>query len=241
MMQNNIKSKLLREVEYFYEKEGDAFSRTRRHSWPLMNLFKKYLKKNDVLLDIGAGNGRLIEGLPKDIEYIGVEPSLALRDSAKRLYSVYDNFKIINGRLPRLDLDDNLADVLSCIAVLHHVPSRDLRKMSVDEMYRILKPGGVAIISVWNLRSEKFFNWKSFWHAWLRLPGIKYASWGDYYVPWKSSGRVENRYVHAFTLREFKSLFKDKKWDIINIGSYDKGGWVSFWQGRNLVAVLRKK
>ena len=240
-MQNSIKSKLLREVKYFYEKEGRAFSCTRSYSWPLMDLFKKYLKSGDTLLDIGAGNGRLIESLSKDVNYIGIEPSLALRESAEKLYGDHNNFKMFEGSFPRVKVDDGLADILSCIAVFHHLPSRELREESVNELYRLLKKDGIAIVTVWNLRSKKFFSWNNFWHAWLRIPGVENGDWGDYYVSWKSTGKIEDRYVHAFTLKEFKKLFKKKNWDVLNIGAYDKKGWMSAWEGRNLVVVLRKK
>ncbi len=64
---------------------------------------------------------------------------------------------------------------------------------------------------------------------------------GDMYMPWKMEGADAKRYVHAFTLKEWKELFDLKKWNIQEIGPYDNLGWCRLLSGRNLVVVCKKK
>jgi SAM-dependent methyltransferase len=42
-----------------------------------------------------------------------------------------------------IDLPDSSADLVTCFGVLHHIPRVS---RSLDEMYRVLEPGGVALI-----------------------------------------------------------------------------------------------
>lgn len=240
-MNDELKKRLSQEVAEFYELEGEAFGHTRHHVWELMLDFMSKLRAGDVLVDVGAGNARLLDVVPRGVEYIGVEPSSSLREFAKRRLEKHKGSKILAGGFPKLNLPDNTADAITCIAVLHHVPSAENRKKAIAELRRVLKTGGKVIISVWNLRASRFLSWQTFKYAWLRLRGIAQGDQGDMYYIWKAGKTPRDRYVHAFTLKEFKSLFDEKDWDIEKIGAYDSKGWTNWFLGRNLVAVVSKK
>lgn len=239
MMENSVRSKLAKEVADFYEKEGRMFSSKRTFAWNVMELLKNRLKPGDLVIDVGAGNGRLVDLLPDNVRYLGIEPSQSLRDEAEKRKAPDRN--MVAGSLPNLDLQDNSADIMACIAVLHHVPSQAWRSQSIKELHRILKPGGTLLCTVWNLRSKRFWSKNAFVHAWLRLKGVKGGDPGDLFYVWKASGRPEKRFVHAFTLNEFKTLFDPALWSIEKIGAYDREGWCHWIKGRNLVALIRKK
>ncbi|MBD3281431.1 methyltransferase domain-containing protein [Candidatus Uhrbacteria bacterium] len=240
-MKNETMKKIKNEVAGFYELEGDAFGHTRHHVWELMLDFMSRLKNGDTLVDVGAGNARLLDVVPEGVNYVGIEPSSSLREfAASRLVS-HEQSKMMAGGFPKLELEDGIADAVTCIAVLHHVPGEADRKASVKELHRILKPGGSAIVSVWNLRAKRFLSWKMFKNAWLRIPGFLGGDKGDLYYIWKAGKTPRQRYVHAFTLREFRSFFDEKDWDIEKIDGYDSKGWTNWFAGRNLVAVATKK
>lgn len=237
MMEKGIRSKLAKEVADFYENEGQAFSSKRTWAWNVMDLLKDRLKPGDLVVDVGAGNGRLADALPPEVKYIGIERSFALREEAKK-----SGKTLINGSLPQdIPLPSNQAEAVACIAVLHHIPSKDWQIDSIKELHRILKPGGALLCTVWNLRARRFFSWDTFKYAWLRLTGVSGGEAGDMYYIWKASGHPEKRYVHAFTLKEFKSLFDPAEWSIKRIGAYDRQGWCSWVKGRNLAALVIKK
>lgn len=49
----------------------------------------------------------------------------------------------------RLPLRDSVADGVISIAVLHHLATRERRLQALDEMRRVLAPGGRALVTVW--------------------------------------------------------------------------------------------
>lgn len=49
----------------------------------------------------------------------------------------------------QLPLRDNTADGIISIAVLHHLSTSDRRLQALREMYRVLAPGGRALVTVW--------------------------------------------------------------------------------------------
>ena len=119
-MENGIRRKLAQEVAEFYESQGAVFSSKRSWPWDLMSLFKDRLKPGDLLVDVGAGNGRLADTLPPNVRYLGLEPSSSLRAASE--------CDLRPGELPHLDLPGDSADAVACIAVLHHIPSKELRQ-----------------------------------------------------------------------------------------------------------------
>ncbi len=240
-MENEKIKQLKIEVADFYESEGNAFGHTRHHVWELMLDFMDRLKPGQTLVDVGAGNARLLDVVPEGVEYIGIEPSGSLREFAIRRLENHKRSKMLAGEFPKLDLQDNIADAVTCVAVLHHVPSDLERQESIKELHKILKPGGQLILSVWNLRSKRFLSWEMIKRAWLRIPGFEGGDRGDLYYIWKAGKTPKNRYVHAFTLKEFKSLFNEIDWKIERVGAYDSQGWTSMFLGRNLVAIVRKQ
>ena len=217
----------------FYEEAGSAFASSRHAPWDVMDLLVKRVKAGDIVLDIGAGNGRLADVMPQGVNYFGIEPSSALRLASKQ--------PLRSGSLPHLEVPDNFADAAACIAVLHHIPSQEERAASVAELQRILKPGGLLLCTVWNLRAKRFFSWRTFLSAWLRIPGVPRGESGDMLYPWRAQGRNDERYVHAFALKEFKKLFNASQWKVEHTGAYGQGRWQHWLKGRNLVALVRKR
>lgn len=102
----------------------------------------------DSLVDIGCGDGAFLFGYLKKIprEFYGVEGHPAHVEAAKkRGIKVYD-FDL-NGRWP---FDNNKFDVVFSSQVIEHLHNT---RLFVEEAYRVLKPGGTAIIASENLCS----------------------------------------------------------------------------------------
>lgn len=246
MKQNEAADKLARSVAGFYESYGAAFSATRHAPWGVMRLVKDAAKPGDVLVDFGAGNGRLGLEIHDSVKYIAVEPSSALREAAKKILANRKNTEIREGgfslgAIHELPLPSRSADAVACLAVLHHVPTSEARQAAVHELARILKPGGTLVLTVWNLRSQRFFTFKNWLAAWLRLPLVKSGGAGDVWVPWKAEGADAKRYVHAFTPGELKTLFDPKTWNVERCEAWGNDGPTGILEARNLVVVAKKK
>jgi tRNA (uracil-5-)-methyltransferase TRM9 len=255
MQQKEGTDKLARSVAEFYELHGAAFSATRHAPWGVMKLVKDAAKPGDVLVDFGAGNGRLGLEIPDNVRYVAVEPSSALRQAAEKILAHRKNMEIVEGgfgvgaygRTPEaydyapVPVADSFADVVACLAVLHHIPTREARQTAVQELARILKPGGMLVLTVWNLRSLKSFSFKNWLAAWLRLPLVQGGGAGDVWVPWKAEGVDARRYIHAFTLNELKTLFNPKVWYVDRREAWGNNGPTGILDARNLVVVAKKR
>jgi len=90
-----------------------------------------------VVFDAGAGDGHWRKNLPADIKYISMD--LGVGDASVD-YSHLD----IAGDLRKIPLADSSVDIIICIQVLEHLPEP---WKVIEELYRILKPGGTIFAS----------------------------------------------------------------------------------------------
>lgn len=103
----------------------------------------------DTFVDIAGGYGRLAdEYLPRAKTATLFDYSKTELKQAKEIYG--DKLKTQAGDIYQLPFKDNSFDGLMMIRATHHF--KDMQKVS-DELYRVLKPGGVAVIEVANKRT----------------------------------------------------------------------------------------
>lgn len=201
-MRQKIAAKLLEKVKLDYDEIAADFSMTRQHAWKEFELFEPYIKPNTSIADIGCGNGRLIRELKYDEKYTGVDVSQNLLDQAKKLFP---HHTFLLGSLLQIPIPDNSIDTTFAIASLHHIPSDELREKAIDELYRITKPGGYVVITVWNLWQKKY--WKSILKATLKKAIYGPYDINDLFIPWQNK---VYRYYHAFFKPELKRLLSPK-------------------------------
>lgn len=92
------------------------------------------------VLDIGSGWGAVTGRLGEWGEVLGVEPSPVARAEAERR-----GVHVIEGTAERLPVADGWADIAIAADVIEHLPD-DAAAML--EVVRVLRPGGVALITV---------------------------------------------------------------------------------------------
>ena len=103
----------------------------------------------DTFVDIAGGYGRLAD------EYLSRAKSATLFDYSKtelaQAREMYGNkIKTQPGDIYDLPFKDDSFDALMMIRATHHF--KEMQKVS-DELYRILKPGGIAVIEVANKKT----------------------------------------------------------------------------------------
>ncbi len=203
---------LLRKTKEDYNLIADDFSRTRWNIWAEFNIFRDYVKNGDRVLDIGCGNGRLLELLnDKTIKYLGVDVSEKLIEAARQKYP--GNEFLIASAL-NLPFSDNSFDKVFLVAVLHNIPSEEFRSQILKEAKRVLKPGGLLILTVWDVwRKEAIILILKYFF--LKLIGRSKLDYKDVFLPWADK---TDRYYHFFTKKEFKNLVKKVGFEIKKIG-----------------------
>lgn len=200
-MRDETAKKLIEQTRLAYNAVAEDFSRTRSRLWPALNLFKDYIKDDDKVLDIGCGNGRLIKLMEgKKVDYLGIDYSEPLIGIARENFPEY-KFEV--GNILRLDQGDDQYDVVLLIAVLHHIPSEKLRDRALQEILRVLKPGGRLLMTNWNLWQPRFWHYH-FKYFLGRRRKIHDLDKGDIMREWSGTGNY--RYVHSFIKSELFEL-----------------------------------
>ena len=80
-----------------------------------------------------------------DINFVGV-------DNCENLLKICQDkgLNVVYGDMCSLPLKDNSADFIISIASFHHLSTIERRTQALKEFYRVLKPGGNLLISVWS-------------------------------------------------------------------------------------------
>ncbi|MFH1890640.1 MAG: class I SAM-dependent methyltransferase [Candidatus Kuenenbacteria bacterium] len=223
-----------------YDLIAEDFSDTRNRVWPEMErLIRQYVKEGDKVLDVGCGNGRLLDILPK-VDYLGIDNSKGLIDEAK---SKLGNSEI--GKFGKVDfkvmdilklhqIEERNFDVIFMFAVFNHMPSEELRLKVLNNIKKILKLNGLLIMTNWNL--WQLGQKKSVWSRKIKKFGFR-----DLMTVWQSGDkqRKGELYYRAFTKWELNKLFKQARFELVE-NYYSCGDRkCHWWDGRNIVTVGR--
>jgi ubiquinone/menaquinone biosynthesis C-methylase UbiE len=135
---------------YDYKKEfWENVDREYEDQADRMAIRKLLPKRMDKFADIGGGYGRLAnEYLKKAHKVYIFDYSKSELKQAKEIYG--DKVETKAGDIYELPFKDNELDGLIMVRVTHHLK---YMKKAMAELYRVLKPGGVAIIEVANKRT----------------------------------------------------------------------------------------
>jgi ubiquinone/menaquinone biosynthesis C-methylase UbiE len=210
-MKPELAKEILEKTRNDFDRIAPDFSRTRRYLWPeLVNLFRGYAEDNDRVLDIGCGNGRLLDlFVGMRVDYVGIDNSAGqIEEAVKR----YPDRIFLKADALDLPFPDNSFDKVFAIAVLHEIPSPEFRERFLQEANRVLKPGGLYFLTVWDLRSRTFLILK---YSFLKLIKRSGLDWDDVFIPW---GKGVKRYYHVFGKKEIYQLVKKTGFEIIEAG-----------------------
>lgn len=224
------------ELEVGYDQMSDKFSNTRSFFWKDLAFIADYIENGSSVLDFGCGNGRLLEILKdKKIDYTGIDISQKLIDLAKTKYPENSESFLKVTSQDSLAFSDNFFNNIIAIAVFHHFPKDYANKMA-EEFYRIAKPGGIVIITVWNLWQRKY--WKNIFNfSMLKrfFQSGRFSGFGfrDIFVPFQNNGNeVFNRYHRVYTKKELADIFVEAGFEIERC---------SLVNNRNIIIIARKK
>lgn len=184
----------------------------------LYNNANEYNKKNILsllksehglkLCDLGCDDGKWTIELVKTIkakEIFGIEIVKKQAEKAMRL-GVKVKIADLNNSLP---FEDNFFDVVHANQVIEHLCDTD---RFITEIYRILKIGGVAIISTENIASwhnifALLFGWQPFSSA-----NISSKSIGNPLAIWRGqeSDKLSWQHHRIFSYKGLKEVFENK-------------------------------
>ncbi|XP_061058573.1 alkylated DNA repair protein alkB homolog 8 isoform X3 [Eubalaena glacialis] len=135
-------------VHQVYEEIARHFSSTRHTPWPHIVEFLKALPSGSLVADIGCGNGKYL-GINKELYMIGCDHSQNLVDICREKH--YQAFVCDALAVP---IRSGSCDACISIAVIHHFATAERRVAALQELVRLLRPGGKALIYVWAMEQE---------------------------------------------------------------------------------------
>jgi len=197
--------KLIYKTRDDYNTIADKFANTRKFLSDDIISLKKFIVRNDKVLDLGCGNGRLSELCAEiHIQYIGADISERLVQIAKAHYPDF-KFVTLSGDSTLPFEQDSFTKVF-CLAVIHHIPGKDGRAKFLAEIKRVLKPGGLAVITAWQLRSKPDIRRQLKLNTFLKVMGLNKLDFGDIKYPFFDDKTTVMRYLHCFSQKELNNL-----------------------------------
>ena len=189
-------------VRGVYDTIAEYFDSTRKYIWKSVRMLLKDIDKGSKGIDIGCGNGRNML-FRKDLDMVGIDNCKSLVGICKK-----KGLQVSLGDATLLPYSNNTFDFAISMAVLHHLSTPSRRNIAVLEMIRILKSGGIGMISVWSVEQPK--------------KSKRIFVEGDNIVSWKSPIYIDNhrtqdymchdRYYYIFSeigFREWIDTFSE--------------------------------
>ena len=202
---NNLE---IEKVHNVYDIISKHFSTTRKIIWPKVEDFINSFDSKSLILDIGCGNGKNM-GSREDCIYIGLDACENLMNQAKEQY----NCSYIVGNCINLPFESNSFNYAMSIAVIHHLSTESRRLQAIQEITRILKKEGEALIYVWAYEQPRFENEKS------QDVNVKWMLQKKYSEK-KENDEIFYRYYHLFKKNELENLiYQVKELKIIESGN----------------------
>ncbi|KAM3968102.1 tRNA (carboxymethyluridine(34)-5-O)-methyltransferase alkbh8 [Aphomia sociella] len=236
-------------VHKVYEQIAGHFSTTRHKPWPKVVQFMERVPPGSIVLDLGAGNGKNILRR-NDILQIAGERSSGLLIECKHQVQTVGAADCLRLDLLHSGLKNSCADVVICIAVIHHFSSKARRLQAISAISRLLRPRGRALITVWakdqtksnylcKSKQDQRSNEQHVTVGGLNLPiheNRTQFQHNDLLVPWKLRRVKENkladtpdstllRYYHVFEEDELSDLCREAPNLTVVNSFYEEGNW----------------
>tara|TARA_Y100000034_G_scaffold41320_2_gene50850 strand:- start:11129 stop:11725 length:597 start_codon:yes stop_codon:yes gene_type:complete len=167
-------------------------------------------KQKGNVLDLGSGAGRHLTKIKNGKMYL-VDFSYEMIKFAKKCAkekNIIAEFAIASSN--KLPFKDNFFDAAICASHLHCIKEEKSRKKAIQELFRVLKKGSYAKITVWNKNTKRFKN-----------------SQKERYVKWRDKGP---RYYYLYEPKEIYELFESIGFKITK----------KFTPDRNIAFIVKK-
>jgi len=180
--------------------------------------------KTGRLLNVGCGHGPDFVPFKDGFELYGIDFSSKMLELAGKYaekYAFSVNLKEADAR--NLPYTDNFLDWAIAIASFHHIEKSEGRLQAFKELYRVLKPGGEAFITVWNRWQPRF---------WFKRKNTT--------VPWRSGEKIMNRYYYLFSYHEIEKTARQAGFEILKSLPESRYRFPLKTFSRNICLLVRK-
>lgn len=213
---------------------AESFDITRRTPWNQCIDFIDALKKTDIIVDCGCGNGRhLFPAAVHCSKAFGVDISKKLLSIVQQRITEkkINNITLLHADLVQLPFQENSMDAVLCTASLHNIKGRMNRHAAVREIFRVLKPQGTAFLSVWS-------RWQDRYRAhFAKQLFIRSREFGDIDICWRQHNLNIPRFYHLYSKKEFIQELRNEGFTIERV---EDARFHSKRSPDNYFAIVRK-
>jgi len=151
------------------------------------------------LLNIGCAHGPDFLPFTQSFELYGIDFSTEMLKFARR-YAQKFNFvvQLSLADVSLLPYADEAFDWAISVATYHHIRYPEERQKAFYELWRVLRPGGEAFITVWHHWQPRF---------WLKGKGVA--------VPWRMKDKTLYRYYYLFSYPELQRQDKKARFEVL--------------------------
>ena len=151
------------------------------------------------LLNLGCAHGPDFLPFKDSFKLYGVDFSAEMLKLALKYSCKFNlDIKLSLADVRYLPYPDNTFDWAISVATYHHIKGKAERVKALNELRRVLKPGGEAFITVWNRWQPRF---------WLKPKEI--------YMPWRKKDETLYRYYYLFSYTELEKLAEETGFQVI--------------------------
>lgn len=191
-------------TQAFFEKALD-YRMTHEIPW-LADAIPFHTMAEKRVLEIGFGPGfDAFTFISNGALYKGVDITPENVDRARKHLGYYGIIPDVQeGDAEKLPFDDNSFDVVYSNGVLHHVPDIEL---SFKEVNRVLRPGGIFYVILYNKNSLFFRLTISLWYQ-IVLGGRRFESLSERLSTIEANAAGERPIVNVYTPKEVSNLLE---------------------------------
>ncbi len=195
---------IVRETLELYDSIAEGYRHWRSRPWHIVSLIKSFPGKT--VLDLGSGTcvngGEVAKQTHSYVVCFDISFEM-LRQAREE----YPQAEVVAGDVHYLPFRDGFFDWVVSIASLHHVPPEFAGRV-IREVSRVLKDGGLTLLTVWSFRQLRF------------VPGLlrnlltrvinPERRVREFYVRWRSRKKgVFRRYYYLYSLEELLDLLRN--------------------------------
>ena len=156
ILNNDVDERLRNPVEdrYIMNRESKA----RKICSVLEDYYKKMPLSNATVLDIGCSIGAIAQYISRKTGKVtGIDVDREAVEYAKKRWADIANLEFYAADCLKIPFADNSFDIVVCNGVYEHVT---MPKLLIDQIYRLLRPGGICYFSAMNKLSlvEPHYN-----------------------------------------------------------------------------------
>ena len=151
------------------------------------------------LLNLGCAHGPDFLPFQSRFELYGVDFSREMLRFARQYAQKFSfTVNLTQAEVSNLPYGNETFDWAISVATYHHITEKEKRLVALNELRRVLKPGGEAFITVWNHGQPRF---------WFRRSEVA--------VPWRTRNKTLYRYYHLFSYPELEKLARQAGFQVL--------------------------